>query len=215
MKPFTKMLVHVEHLEDSLAHSKCLCCCFSIRPLSNPPSSHYSSSHPPISYCLLPSSERGPLWRTMSPRFPWGQPMGGRVSEPEGRRREDREFPSCPLLLTSPVPPSLNSARWPFHHHCSDNVYSLCPSSRGRLMSPLCCRSLSASTSHFNSALISVSSPSIKIYSLKSLVLNSSCTLSSPRALLKTTTAWSLSPETDVTGLGWGLDTHVVYELCR
>lgn len=59
MKPFTKMLIHVKHLEESLAHSKCMLIILHLTP-QQPPSFHYSFSHLFFFPLQLPSQEMRP-----------------------------------------------------------------------------------------------------------------------------------------------------------
>lgn len=165
-----------------------------------PPASHYSFSHL-LSPGPFPGKKGLHHPGSLACSLQFGASQLEEVSRKQkgGRKREKGEFPSSSAHSSgsNPVLPLWNSTWWPFLHCCSDPVCSPCPWSPERLMLSLCFCSLSALTSHFcflNSAQISVSSPFIKIYSLKAAVLSSSCTLSSPRELLKTTNAWAPIP---------------------
>lgn len=166
-----------------------------------PQASHYSFSSL-LSPGPFPGKKRLHHPGSLASQLQFGASQWEEVSgNQKGRRERDQRISFLPSSAyfsgSNPVPPLWNSIWWPFRHCRSDPACSLCPCSPGRLMPSLCCCSLSTSTSHFcflDSAQISVSSPFIKIYSLKAVVLNSSCTLSSPRELLKTTNAWAPIP---------------------
>lgn len=204
MKPFTEMLIHVKHLEGSLVLSKCLCWLLFIWPCGHPSSSHHSFSH---LFSAASSPGKGTSLEDYITHVPL--PASFSMGSANGRKcqgtrrleeREDREFLPAPfcLLLWQQSSPSITK----LHRVALPPLYrvTVCshgPWSPGRLMPSLCGWSLSAPTSHFcflNSSQISVSSPFIKIYSLKSVTFNSPCTLSPPRELLKTTNAWAFIP---------------------